>query len=265
MIIPQMAQNDALSCMVRGSGPGLLLCHGGGGSVQTNFGGILGGLAEHFTVIAPDYPGSGATPRATKPLELDGLVDQCITCALEAGVNRFAIAGYSTGCAVAIRAAVRFPGIITALILTHGFARLDSASQIRAEMLLDLEERGDREILGKFMISSMISVPFLDELSLERRASLVKKASFSIPQGFAEQIALTRKINVETNLPHVRVPTLIIHADQEYFIRQETGRSLAGIPGAVIAKLDTGHLPIDKPGEWLGLIQKFLARHGDLQ
>src|SRR5579871_5143557 len=90
-----------LSCLVRGFGPGLLLAHGGGGSVRTNFGSLIAPLAEHFTVIAPDYPGSGTTPRAKKPLQLDLLADQMVATALEEGVEQFSILGYSMGCSIA--------------------------------------------------------------------------------------------------------------------------------------------------------------------
>lgn len=52
---------------VRGAGPGLLLAHGAGGSVDANFGPVLDDLARTHTVIGPDYPGSGA--------EVDAAVD----------------------------------------------------------------------------------------------------------------------------------------------------------------------------------------------
>ena len=50
---------SGLSTVVKGTGPALLLVHGAGGSVQANYGPILGTLTQYFTVIAPDLPGSG--------------------------------------------------------------------------------------------------------------------------------------------------------------------------------------------------------------
>lgn len=57
-----MTADSPLGRIVRGTGPGLLLAHGAGGGVQPNFGPILDGLAEHHTVVGPDYPGTGRTP-----------------------------------------------------------------------------------------------------------------------------------------------------------------------------------------------------------
>src|SRR4051794_22498174 len=50
---------------VHGSGPGLLLAHGAGGSAEANFGPVLPELAAGYTVVAPDYPGP-ATPRVVR-------------------------------------------------------------------------------------------------------------------------------------------------------------------------------------------------------
>src|SRR2546430_1626322 len=110
----------SLSVDVRGSGPGLLLAHGAGGSVAANFP-FLDELAAKRTVIAPDYPGSGATPKATRALELDRLVDDVVASAVDSGVETFGVVGYSMGTTVAIRAATRYPERVTSLVLTAGF------------------------------------------------------------------------------------------------------------------------------------------------
>ncbi|MBB5934801.1 pimeloyl-ACP methyl ester carboxylesterase [Streptomyces zagrosensis] len=71
--LPWPAPVGPLSTQVTGSGPGLLLAHGASGSIEGNFVPLIPALAAGHTVVAPDYPGSGATPRATGPLMLDGL------------------------------------------------------------------------------------------------------------------------------------------------------------------------------------------------
>jgi pimeloyl-ACP methyl ester carboxylesterase len=103
--------------VVRGSGPGLLLAHGGGGSIQGNYGSIIDDLATTHTVIGPDYPGAGETPRSAVPLRLDDVADALVRTAVDAGVDRFTILGYSLGTAVAVRAARRHPERVTGLVL----------------------------------------------------------------------------------------------------------------------------------------------------
>ncbi|MFI0943156.1 alpha/beta fold hydrolase [Streptomyces sp. NPDC021020] len=115
----------ALATTVTGTGPGLLLAHGATGSIEGNFAPVLPALAAAHTVVAPDYPGSGRTPVAAAPLDLDALADAVVDSAVRRGVGRFAVLGFSLGTLVAVRAAVRHPERVTALVLTAGFARPD--------------------------------------------------------------------------------------------------------------------------------------------
>ncbi|GAA3863519.1 alpha/beta fold hydrolase [Streptomyces sedi] len=115
----------ALDTTVTGTGPGLLLAHGATGSIEDNFASVLTPLAADHTVVAPDYPGSGDTPVAGAPLDLDALTDAVVDSAVRRGVDRFAVLGFSLGTLVAVRAAVRHPERVTALVLTAGFARPD--------------------------------------------------------------------------------------------------------------------------------------------
>ena len=114
-----------LATTVTGSGPALLLAHGATGSIEDNFAPVLPALAATHTVIAPDYPGSGRTPVAAAPLDLDALADSVVDSAVRRGAGRFAVLGFSLGTLVAVRAAVRHPERVTALVLTAGFARPD--------------------------------------------------------------------------------------------------------------------------------------------
>jgi pimeloyl-ACP methyl ester carboxylesterase len=257
-----MAQvaNSPLSSIVQGFGPGLLLAHGGGGSIQSNFGALIAPLAKRFTVIGPDYPGSGMTPCQTRPLQLDELADQLVVTAVKAGVRKFAVLGFSLGCAVAIRAAIRHPDRITALILTAGFAQLDMASRVRAQALCQLAERKDRNTLARLLVGSLISEQFLDTMDEQQREGFVEQVALGLPTGIGEQINLVMRADVRGDLPNVHVPTLVIHMAREHLISPRIGRVLSeSISGAHEASLDSGHFPIDRSNEWLDLIQDFLA------
>jgi pimeloyl-ACP methyl ester carboxylesterase len=76
-VLPELRQREiqrdrsskpALARTVRGSGPGLALAHGAGGSIERNYGPILDHLAAGHTVVGVDYPGTGDTPRSDTPL-----------------------------------------------------------------------------------------------------------------------------------------------------------------------------------------------------
>lgn len=92
-----------------GAGEPLVLMHGTGGHLEA-YAHNIGALAEHFRVIAYDYPGHGYTTHAASGLELpvyvahlDGLLD-----ALEIG--RAHLSGESLGGWIAIKYAAAHPG-----------------------------------------------------------------------------------------------------------------------------------------------------------
>ncbi|MGN5376655.1 alpha/beta fold hydrolase [Streptomyces lasalocidi] len=82
--------------------------------------------SPRHTVVGVDYPGSGRTPTASAPLELEALADQLVAAADAEGLDTFAVCGYSLGGPVAIRAAVRRPARVTSLVLSATFARVDT-------------------------------------------------------------------------------------------------------------------------------------------
>ncbi|MCX5444863.1 alpha/beta fold hydrolase [Streptomyces nigrescens] len=135
-----------LSTTVAGdpTGPGILLAHGATGSIQGNYGDLIPALvASGHRVVAPDYPGSGKTPRATGPLELDALADALVAEALAAGLETFTLIGYSMGTAVSVRAATRHPERVRGLVLTAGLAAADARTTVWLDLYLHLLERAD--------------------------------------------------------------------------------------------------------------------------
>lgn len=47
---------ETLSAVVRGTGPGIVLVHGAGGSAVGSWGPLLDPLAKSWSVVAPDNP-----------------------------------------------------------------------------------------------------------------------------------------------------------------------------------------------------------------
>ncbi|MER6145905.1 alpha/beta hydrolase [Streptomyces sparsogenes] len=254
---------STLGRIVRGSGPGLLLAHGATGSIDGNYGPILDGLAERYKVVGPDYPGSGRTPRAEEPLQLDRLADELVAAAVEEGLDTFAIVGYSLGTPVALRAASRHPERVTALVLTAGFARPNARLRLLNEDWLRHLRSGDGEALARWGALLGPGAPFADRLSDEDMAAAVAGARESVPPGAIEQVELIESVDVREDLGRVRVPTLVISTTADSMVTPYHHRQVAdGIPGAEFAELPSGHLPfVEAPAEWLGLIRKFLDAH----
>lgn len=209
----------SLATTVTGTGPGLLLAHGATGSIEGNFAPVLPALAAAHTVVAPDYPGSGETPVADVPLELEALADAVVDAAVRHGVERFAVLGFSLGTLVAVRAAVRHPERVTALVLTAGFARPD-------DHLLGLVPAWRAEEPPALR-------PHLDMVdSLDITADLAKVA-------------------VPTLVLATTADSLVLPEGSRALA--------AGIEGARYAEIDSDHVVmVERPKEWLKPVLGFL-------
>lgn len=263
-LLPMTQIPASLATTVHGSGPGILLAHGAGGSIEGNYLPIIPALAERHTVVAPDYPGSGGTPRASEPLTLDGLADAVVASATEAGLETFTLVGYSLGTMVSVRAAARYPERVRGLVLTAGLAKADNRLLASLDIWRKLLADGDRETFARFVALSGFGEPFFNAVPTEQLGSFYEQLAAGIPDGAADQAAVVQTADTTGDLAGISVPTLVIATTLDTLASPAGSRVLADrIPGAEYAELEAGHVPMaERPEEWQKLITSFLDKHG---
>lgn len=246
-----------------GSGPGLLLAHGAGSSLAGTYGPVLDVLAARHTVVGIDYPGSGDTPRSTTPLSLDDLADQLIAAADAEGLDRFAVSGYSLGGPVAIRAATRHPQRVTALILTAAFPHRDNRLALASSVWSKIAASGDRDLLAEYQLLMALGTQALESMPAEQLRQTLGYVAAGAADGSSEQTDLVGHLDVRDDLAGLAVPTLVISTTDDRLTSPALHRQLAEtIPGAHLADIATGHLPmLERTEEWLQLITDFLDKH----
>ncbi|MGI5261670.1 alpha/beta fold hydrolase [Streptomyces angustmyceticus] len=248
---------------VLGSGPGLVLAHGAGSSANNTYGPILEGLAAHHTVVAVDYPGSGETPRSTTPLDIDEVADQLVAAAVAEGLDTFALHGYSLGGPIAIRAAARHPERVTALVLSATMAHPNNQQILTVKVWRKLAATGDRRLVSEFLFPHALSPQAIEAMPAEQLEEALTYAAAEVADGTVEHADLVSRIDVRDDLAALRVPTLVISTTADHLAPPALHRHLADtIPGAQLAEIPTGHLPmVERPEEWQKLITDFLDRH----
>lgn len=242
-------------------GPGLLLAHGGGGAVGSNFGAILDELAAGHSVVGVDYPGAGGTPAAEGPLQLDELADQLVAAADDEGLETFAVLGYSLGGNVALRIAARYPERVTALVLTATFVRAGNRLKFVGDLWSELAARGENVLLARLMVPLVLNPAVLEGLSPEEAEKVVRATAASVSAGTVGQVDLIKGADLSAEAAGVSVPALVIATTEDRLVPLELQRELAeAVPGARYAELPTGHLPFaERPAEWAALVTGFLS------
>ncbi|WEP00823.1 alpha/beta fold hydrolase (plasmid) [Streptomyces sp. FXJ1.172] len=243
---------------IRGSGPGLVLLHGIGGTAADTWRTLVDSLAAEHTILLADLPGSGRTPLPGGRLEASSVADRVVATALAAGLSDFVIAGPSLGAAVAVKVAARHPARVRGLFTLAGFARPRTRLWLGLETWASLRARHDDE-LSAFLTSVSFSEEYLAARTPEAARHLTARLVASAP-GTAEQIAFALGIDVRGDLPTVAAPTLVVAATGDRFVAPEHSVELAeGIPGARLAAVRGGHAAtIEEPGRTLEILTGFL-------
>jgi pimeloyl-ACP methyl ester carboxylesterase len=93
----------------------------------------LPAYTEHFSCIALDLPGSGASDTPAGPYSIEGYADQVAAFLGAIGIEQAPVAGVSLGAAVGIQLAARHPGRVRSLSLHSGWHATDDYLKIVVE------------------------------------------------------------------------------------------------------------------------------------
>src|SRR5688572_16903227 len=92
----------------RGSGPPVLLLHGWGAS-SALFQSTMAGLEHAFALVAPDFPGFGATPPPPRAWSVGDYTAWTVRLLDALALDRVHVIGHSFGGRVAIKLASTYP------------------------------------------------------------------------------------------------------------------------------------------------------------
>jgi pimeloyl-ACP methyl ester carboxylesterase len=233
--------------------PLLVLLHGFGDS-YTSWEGWVPELKPKFHVISLDFPGHGLT-RAPDGylLSSDGLADFVDAFAAALALPKFAVAGNSMGGGAAWQLAVRHPDRLDALILVDaaGFPNEKPPGEI------PLAFRILQYPIGRALLRNIDNRPLIEDglktdvydKSVITPAFVDRWAEFQRAPGHrAILMGLNPRAHSQATselLGTIRVPTLILHGENDPLIEPASARKFAtAIPGArLITYPQVGHLP----------------------
>lgn len=109
---------------ISGSGPNLLLVHGGLSSSE-DFDKVLPTLAKSFRVVTVDRSGHGRSSDSGEPFVYSAMAEEMKAFLDVVGVSSTAILGWSDGGVVGYHLASRYPRLVTSLVAIGANTRVD--------------------------------------------------------------------------------------------------------------------------------------------
>ncbi|HEX6834771.1 MAG TPA: alpha/beta fold hydrolase [Rudaea sp.] len=222
-------------------------------------------LSEHFRCIRYDERGCGMSDRDVPDLSSAHWVGDLEAVVEAAGIDRpFALLGMSQGAATAIQYAVAHPSRVSHLILYGGYAvgpnRSDDPQ--RREMYRAVSDVvrlgwGSGNPAFRQLFTSRFA-PGGTQAQLDWFNELCRRTTS--PENAGRLLAARGEIDVRALLPQVRVPTLVLHADNDHIAPLAQGRALAAqIPGAQFVQLEShNHVLLENEPAWHALQRALL-------
>jgi pimeloyl-ACP methyl ester carboxylesterase len=232
---------------VHGTGPPLVVLHGGVLNAETCFGAMIPQLAERHQVIAVDLQGHGHTADSDRPVTLATFAADVVGLLDHLGIDRADLFGFSLGSLVATEMAVTHPTRAGRLVLAAGHIRADGyhpeiLDPAQTSPLLPTEADFEAMRLAYEAVAPDPEhfFPFLEKM----------QPVVSAFQGWSDAA-----------IRGVTGPTLLIVGDRDFVRLEHAALMLELFPGAQLAVLPgTTHMQVIRRTDvLLALVEPFLA------
>ena len=233
---------------VHGTGPPLVVLHGGVMDARSCFGAMIPRLAEAHQVIAVDLQGHGRTADTDRPVSLAGFAADVVGLLDHLAVDRADLFGFSLGSLVATEVAVAHPARAGRLVLASGHVRADGYHP---------------EIQAPEQTSALL--PTSEDFEAMR---LAYEAVAPDPTGFFPFLEKLQPVVAgfegwsDDQLAGIPGPTLLVLGDRDFVRLEHAALMLELFPDAQLAVLPgTTHVQvIRRTDALLALVLPFLYR-----
>jgi pimeloyl-ACP methyl ester carboxylesterase len=211
---------------VHGSDRGtpLLLLHGGGSTIASNYGRVLPFLARGRRVIAIEEQGHGRTSDRDRPFTFATSADDAAAVLGQLNVAQADIFGFSNGASVALQIAIRHPQLVRKLVFASSFTKRDGAQP----QLWEFIERADLSNMPQALKDGFLAVnPDPQKLKNMHDKDAARMQAFT-------DVA-------DAAVRGVRAPALVIAGDRDVATLEHTIELTRLFPHARLIVLPSGH------------------------
>src|SRR5689334_10570383 len=110
---------------IHGKGMPLVLLHGGGSTIESNYGRVLPELAKTHQVIAVELQAHGHTLDIDRPLSFEQDADDVAALLKQLHIEKADIMGFSNGGTTCLQIAIRHPELVNKMVLASATYKRD--------------------------------------------------------------------------------------------------------------------------------------------
>ncbi len=198
-------------------------------------------LAPYHRVYAPDLPGFGKSGKPDRALNLVELTDALAHWTRAIELNRAAFFGNSFGCQIVADLALRYPELVERVVLQG--PTIDPRGRQAWRQIARLLRNSRHEPLSHGLIS----------------AQEYPRCGF---RRLAQTFRYALEDRIEENLPHVRVPALVVRGSKDPIVPQRWAEEAARLlpMGRLVVVPGAPHtLVYDAPLELARVVRPFLS------
>ncbi len=252
----------------QGKGTPIVLLHGWCDSSFT-WRHVIPPLAEHYRVIALDWPGFGYSSKPAEAVPFSEMADVLAATLDELGIEQAVIAGNSMGGGASLQFAATYPKRVIALIPIDAAVPMDINRSGWVIKLLSVDAINDlaAQALGRFVHRLALK-------SAVHQASVVtdqeaEERYLPLNTSGARSFMIRQLIEIKSEpvpwkrITSISAPTLIVWGKQDHWIPLAAGESLQkNIPNSSMVVLDrVGHMPqLESPKKLVSLIKDFVGK-----
>lgn len=239
---------------IYGQGKPLVLIHGGGSTIQSNFEKAIPLFAKNRKVIAVELQAHGRTSDRNADLTFEQDADDIVTLLKNLNIDKADFFGFSNGGTTTLQLAIRHPEMVGKIVVGSALAKRNGVP----EWFWDFMKQAKLENMPEQLKTAYQQVaPDTNGLQLMHDRDAKRMVNFrDIPDG---------------QIKSIKAPTLIIIADKDLITpehaielhRQIEGSELAIIPGGhgeYIGEITTTKPDFKESELVVPLIEKFLDK-----
>lgn len=191
------------------------------------------GLAEHFRTIAFDNRGVGRSDTPAGPYPIPLMASDAAAVMDAAEVSSAHVFGVSMGGMIAQEFALQYPTRVRSLIL--GCTAAGGPTAVRSEPEATEMLKGRAQMTPDE--AAVAALPFIYDVGTPRgpidEDLAVRRPWLPRPEAYTAQLQGILAWEGYSRLPAIRVPTLVIHGENDRLVPAGNGKLIAGrIPGA---------------------------------